>query len=197
MYNNDYPNDISNYIRIRSPRYNNTPRHNITSIRSPRYNNTNIIDQNTYPNNYTNTNIIDRNIYPNTSIRSPMYINRNTYSNLPENWSEHISQSGIPYYYDLLTGQSQWQHPTINRQPPETGRQSLVRPQSFSRRPPPLETSRRSLVLPQSFSRRPPPLETSRRSLVLPQSFSRRPPARALPIEDQTPPLETDRRSPL
>ena len=119
MYNNDYPNNNSNIIRrIRSPRYINTPRLNTTSIRSPRHHNTNIIDRN----NYTNTNIIDRNIYPNTSIRSPMYINRNTYSNLPENWSEHISSSGLPYYYNSITGESHWQHPTINtrlpRQPP-------------------------------------------------------------------------------
>ena len=130
MYNNDYRNIIR---RIRSPRYINTPRLNTTSIRSPRHHNTNIIDRNIYPNNYTNTNIIDRNIYPNTntniidrniypntSIRSPMYINRNTYSNLPENWSEHISHSGIPYYYNSITGETQWQHPTINTHIPQT-----------------------------------------------------------------------------
>ena len=110
MYNNDYPNNNANIItRIRSPRYINTP-----TIRSSRYPNTNIIDRNIYPNNYTSTNIIDPNIYPNTSISSPMYINRNSYSNLPENWSEHISHSGIPYYYNSITGESQWQHPTIN-----------------------------------------------------------------------------------
>ena len=120
MYNNDYPNIIR---RIRSPRYINTPRLNTTSIRSSRYPNTNIIDRNIidrniYPNNYTSTNIIDPNIYPNTSISSPMYINRNSYSNLPENWSEHISHSGIPYYYNSITGESQWQHPTINTRLP-------------------------------------------------------------------------------
>lgn len=125
MYNNDYPNNNANIIRrIRSPRYINTPRLNTTSISSSRYPNTNIIDRN----NYTNTNIIDRNIYPNTSISSPMYINRNTYSNLPENWSEHISHSGIPYYYNSITGESQWQHPTINtllRQPPNDLQQRM------------------------------------------------------------------------
>ena len=129
MYNNDYPSNNSNIIRrIRSPSYINTPRLNTTSISSSRYPNTNIID----PNNYTNTNIIDRNIYPNTSISSPMYINRNTYSNLPENWSEHISHSGLPYYYNSITGESQWQHPTINtllprqpRQPPNDLQQRM------------------------------------------------------------------------
>ena len=120
MYNNDYPNNNSNIIRrIRSPRYINTPRLNTTSIRSSRYPNTNIIDRN----NYTNTNIIDRNIYPNTSISSPMYINRNTYSNLPANWSEHISRSGLPYYYNSITGESHWQHPTINTLSPQPQQQ--------------------------------------------------------------------------
>ena len=51
--------------------------------------------------------------YPNipntTNIRSPRYINTNTYSNLPENWSEHISHSGLPYYYNMWTGESHWQ----------------------------------------------------------------------------------------
>jgi hypothetical protein len=49
-----------------------------------------------------------------------MYINRNTYSNLPENWSEHISRSGLPYYYNSITGESHWQHPTINTHIPQT-----------------------------------------------------------------------------
>jgi hypothetical protein len=48
-----------------------------------------------------------------------MYINRNTYSNLPENWSEHISRSGLPYYYNSITGESHWQHPTINTLSPQ------------------------------------------------------------------------------
>ena len=103
MYNNYYPNDTSNIIR--SSRY---PNDTSNIIRSSRYPNTN--NPNNYPNNYPN-------IYPNTnttSIRSPRYINRNTYSNLPENWSEHISHSGLPYYYNSITGESQFQHPTIN-----------------------------------------------------------------------------------
>lgn len=133
-----YPN-IPNTTSIRSSRYTNpsiTDQNNYTntnisnipntSIRSSRYTNPSIIDQNIYPSNYTN--IIDPNIYPNTSIRSSRYINRNTYSNLPENWSEHISHSGLPYYYNSITGESQWQHPTINTHlPPQP-----VRDQSYT-----------------------------------------------------------------
>ena len=113
--------DRNNYTNTNIPSYPNT-----TSIRSSRYTNPSIIDQNIYPSNYTN--IIDPNIYPNTSIRSSRYINRNTYSNLPENWSEHISHSGLPYYYNSITGESQWQHPTINTHlPPQP-----VRDQSYT-----------------------------------------------------------------
>ena len=130
---NNYPNNYSNTTSIRSPRYTNpnnypnnysdiirSPRNpNTTSIRSPRYT---IPDNyhNNYHNNYSD--IIRSPRYTNTNIYSPIDTNTNninTYSDLPENWSEHISHSGRPYYYDVTTGVSQWQHPTINSYLPQ------------------------------------------------------------------------------
>ena len=101
-----------------------------------------------YSPNDTNTNIIDPNIYPN--------IYPNIDPNLPENWSEHTTHDGRLYYYDVTTGESQWQHPTINTYLPPTDLQNnqLMRLLEQRRRERELgEQRRRDMILLEQLRR--------------------------------------------